>query len=680
MVRDMRNFFLLALLGSAFVTFQAQAQGGPGPGPGPVPSPWTQSGSYIYYGGAVLSSPSVSGGNKGPGTYNISGNYYINGVLVSGMPTIAPGQLVCNKTGGSAVPTACTWGEFASAGVGTTANSMPFYTGSAWGLVTTGRSVVNPGTGALEYILPIQTVTGASKSYLAADLYLETRRSNSGSAMSDTMPGSATVGLVSGSRVIVSNVDATASIAVSPGVGVSVTGPSSIGPGRSIAYSYDGPNTTWRPTFNTGTSLLSANNLTDVASIATARANLIPSGTILNAQLANSSTTVNGQSCVLGSTCTISSAAASIAVGTTSVTSGTATRILYDNSGLLGEYTISGSGTAVAMAAGATLTTATLTSPTVNTPAITTPAITAGGSLSGTFTGPFTASGATLTSPTINTPAITTPAVTAGGSLAGTFTGTPTFSGANFMTLANLAQAGAGTFMGNPTASGPANTQYFTVQGLTNLAAPSATLDLIPIYDHLTGAVKNVTPGAIASSATAGVSSLNSLTGALNITAGSGIAVTPSTPNVAVALASNPAFYATLGGTPQTGVATSTPTLIAFNTVTSPGYNIGSFFNTSTNRWVPPAGTVVMNGCMYGTGTIAAGTSAIFYIYKNGSPLMQINGLAQTGQGFACGGAQDRANGTDFYQVYGYLTTTAGTATFSGAPTLVNFQGHWASP
>lgn len=679
MVRDMRNF-LLALLGSALLTSAALAQGGPGPGPGPVPSPWTQSGSFIYYGGGVLSSPTVPGGSKGPATYNIAGGYYVNGVLVSGLPSIASGSVICNKTGASSVPTACTWNEFAKVGVGTTANSMPFYSGSAWGLITTGRSVLNPGTGALEYVFPMQTVTGASKTYLASDLYLETRRSNSGSAMSDTMPGSATTGLVSGSRVTISNVDATASIALSPGVGVSITGPTSIGPGRSISYNYDGPNTTWRPTFNTGTALLAGNNLTDVGNIATARANLIPSGTILNAQLVNSATTVNGQSCVLGSTCTIASSATSVTVGSTSVASGTAGRILYDATGTLGEYSISGSGTTVAMAAGSTLTTTTLTSPTINTPTVTTPAITGGGSLSGTFTGPFTASGATLTSPTINTPAITTPAITAGGSLAGTFTGTPTFSGANFLTLSNIAQSGAGTFMGNPTATGPANSQYFTVQGLTNLAAPSSTLDLIPIYDHLTGAIKNVTPGAIASSSTAGVSSLNSLTGALSIAAGSGIAVTPSTPNVSVALAQNPAFFATLGGTPQTGVVSSTPTLITFNTVTSPGYNTGGFFNTSTNRWTPPAGTVVMNGCMYGTGTIAAGTSSIFYIYKNGSPFVQINGLAQTGQGFACGSAQDRANGTDFYQVYGYLTTTAGTATFSGSATLVNFQGHWASP
>lgn len=53
-------------------------------------------------------------------------------------------------------------------------------------------------------------------------------------------------------------------------------------------------------------------------------------------------------------------AAAGITVGTSVITGGTTTRILYDNAGVVGEYTISGSGTAVAMAAGAALTGATL--------------------------------------------------------------------------------------------------------------------------------------------------------------------------------------------------------------------------------------------------------------------------------------------------------------------------------
>lgn len=58
-----------------------------------------------------------------------------------------------------------------------------------------------------------------------------------------------------------------------------------------------------------------------------------------NASLTNSATTVNGQTCTLGASCTVTAAAASIAVGTTTVTGGTTTRVLYDNAGILGEYT-----------------------------------------------------------------------------------------------------------------------------------------------------------------------------------------------------------------------------------------------------------------------------------------------------------------------------------------------------
>lgn len=47
----------------------------------------------------------------------------------------------------------------------------------------------------------------------------------------------------------------------------------------------------------------------------------------------------------------------SLTVGSTTIASGTTTRILYDNAGTLGEYTISGSGTAVAMATSPVLTT-----------------------------------------------------------------------------------------------------------------------------------------------------------------------------------------------------------------------------------------------------------------------------------------------------------------------------------
>jgi len=61
--------------------------------------------------------------------------------------------------------------------------------------ISNGVSVANPGTGTLEDILPPQTVTGTSKTFATADLFKKTRRSNAGSAMSDTFPASTATGM-----------------------------------------------------------------------------------------------------------------------------------------------------------------------------------------------------------------------------------------------------------------------------------------------------------------------------------------------------------------------------------------------------------------------------------------------------------------------------------------------------
>jgi hypothetical protein len=116
----------------------------------------------------------------------------------------------------------------------------------------TGTSVADPGTGALENLLPVQTFTGASHTFVAADLYRETRRSNSGSAMTDTFPGASTAGLANGTTIQLNNVDATAGITVSAGTGTTLNGNASviIPPNRSTKWVYDVPSTVWRSTMN----------------------------------------------------------------------------------------------------------------------------------------------------------------------------------------------------------------------------------------------------------------------------------------------------------------------------------------------------------------------------------------------------------------------------------------------
>ena len=81
-----------------------------------------------------------------------------------------------------------------------------------------------------------------------------------------------------------------------------------------------------------------------------------------------------------------------LTVGTTTIASGTTTRILYDNAGVLGEYTITGSGTIVAMATAPTFVTS-ITTPSVLATANDSGAIGASGTA---FSDLFLASGAVI--------------------------------------------------------------------------------------------------------------------------------------------------------------------------------------------------------------------------------------------------------------------------------------------
>lgn len=92
----------------------------------------------------------------------------------------------------------------------------------------------------------------------------------------------------------------------------------------------------------------------------------------------------------------------------------------------------------------------------------------------------------------------------------------------------------AATIFGNPTSisTQPIN---FTINGLVNKASPLVNADRILLWDSVSGSFRYVTPGQIATSATSGVSTLNSLAGALNLIAGSGVSVTPAGSSITIA-------------------------------------------------------------------------------------------------------------------------------------------------
>jgi hypothetical protein len=246
----------------------------------------------------------------------------------------------------------------------------------------TGTSVADPGTGALENLLPVQTFTGGSHTFVAADLYKETRRSNSGSAMTDTFPGSATAGLVNGTIIQFNNVDAAANVTISAGGGTTINGGSSVtvGPGRSTKWVYDAPATNWRPTMNSLTSLLAANNLSEVATPATARTNLgaaasattvtagsglsgggdlsanrtlsVGTNAVTNGMLANSTINIGGSSVALGGTATFGKSSNAL----TSIVDLSVTNTFFDGPSLslaAGTYYLSGTITVADTSGGA---------------------------------------------------------------------------------------------------------------------------------------------------------------------------------------------------------------------------------------------------------------------------------------------------------------------------------------
>jgi hypothetical protein len=82
-----------------------------------------------------------------------------------------------------------------------------------------------------------------------------------------------------------------------------------------------------------------------------------------------------------------------------------------------------------------------------------------------------------------------------------------------------------------------ANAQDCTIQGLVARGAPDANNDKLLIFDSAAGTLKFVTPGQIASSATAGVSSVGGLTGAIAL--GTGLTASGSTVNANIGSVEN---------------------------------------------------------------------------------------------------------------------------------------------
>lgn len=126
------------------------------------------------------------------------------------------------------------------------------------------------------------TVTGASRTFLSTDNQVMVRRSNSGSAMTDTFPS----GMLSGSVLIVRNVDSAGSDVITAGSGETFTVDGTttftftLEPHREIRFIKDV--LTWRPSLNSeGQALFypySGQTVGDFVSVRSALAGVIDSG------------------------------------------------------------------------------------------------------------------------------------------------------------------------------------------------------------------------------------------------------------------------------------------------------------------------------------------------------------------------------------------------------------------
>jgi hypothetical protein len=111
--------------------------------------------------------------------------------------------------------------------------------------------------------------------------------------------------------------------------------------------------------------------------------------------------------------------------------------------------------------------------------------------------------------------------------------------------------------------------------------------------------------------------------------------------------------------------------------MTTEVFDDGGYFDLANSRWTPPAGPVVLSGAISLSGNFAVGSVHAVGILKNGVSFAQ-NTVYESVTNQGLGGvitAMDIANGTDYYELYAYSTTSSSTATVAGLAQVTYFQG-----
>ena len=280
--------------------------------------------------------------------------------------------------------------------------------------------------------------------------------------------------------------------------------------------------------------------------------------------ISTAATTINGTVCTPASTCTITTAASSISVGTTTITSGTPGQVFYNNAGVLGGLSTTGSGSVVLA-----------TSPALVTPALGTPASGVATNLTGTAAG--------LTSGATNGLISATTTVVVSAATAPT-TGQVLTAGSSVAASWQTPASGAG--FANPSATaGPAAVNGTAITVMRSDSAPAVQKASNAQFGISEGDGQSITCvsgvcSSLASDRTAASPTIlaTDLSGAIYISSG-----TLTVPSTSVFTAGATVIAVNYSAT-STGAVTTTPTVNSgANCVTATGIPAGAAWFMQSN-------------------------------------------------------------------------------------------------